>query len=182
MSESRNNGLLIDLARLLAKHGPEAFEALARRIRDGQFQSDLLALLETSAQAGRQTKRLLGHKAESQKESMGLSELLKQCEAEDPSKSDALRQIHEKLTAKRLLPSLRFIRDFAHDNGLPRIAATSREKAIIPLMRGMLSLPRERIVSLLEQASRLEEKGGRTLEGWTGVILGKRDRGSHEER
>jgi len=182
VSESRNNSLLIDLARLLAKHGPEAFEALAQRVRDGQFQSELLALLETSAQAGRQTKRPLGRKAESQRESAGLTELLKQCQAEDPTKSDALRQIHERLIAKRLLPSLRHIRDFAQDNGLPRIAATSREKAIIPLMRGMLSLPRDRVVSLLQQTSRLEEKGGRTLEGWTGIILGKRDRGSHEER
>jgi hypothetical protein len=182
MSESRHDELIRDLARLLAKYGPDAFEALAGRLRDGRLQNDLLALLEASTQAGRQTTRPLGGKSKSQRQLIELNELLKQIGAEDPKKSDALKQLHEKLVSKKVLPSLRHIRDFAQDNGLPRITSTSRDKAIIPLMRAMMSLPYERIVSALERSSLLEEKSGRSLEGWTGVILGKRDRGTSEKR
>lgn len=182
MSGSRDTDLLVDIARLLAKHGPEPFEVLAQRLKDGRLLNDLVALLEVSAHAGRRSTRPLVARGKDQRESKGLGELLKQCEAENPDKARALRQLHERLTSRTLLPTLRHIRDFAHDNGLPLITSKSRDKAIIPLVRAMVAMPVERIVSLLERSSELEEKGGRTLEGWTGVILGKRDRGPREER
>lgn len=182
MSESRDIDLLADIVRLLAKHGPEPFEALAQRLREGRFLNDLLALLEASSQVGRRSSRLLGSKTKSKRVSGGLDEILKQCEAENPDKARALRQLHEKLVSKKLLPTLRDIRHFAEDNGLPAISAKARDKAILPLIRAMISVPVERMTSLIARGSQLEEKGGRTLEGWADVILSKRDRGSREEK
>ena len=182
MNESRYTDLLADVARLLAKYGPEPFEELAGHFRDERFLNDLLVLLETSAHAGRRSTRPLGRKRKDQRESKGLGKLLKQCEAEDPDKARALEKVYESLMSKRLLPTLRQIRDFAKDNGLPPIKATSRDKAIIPLVRGMVSMPFERIVSVLERDSHFEEKGDRTLEGWTNVILSRHGRGPREER
>jgi hypothetical protein len=182
VSESRYTDLLVEIARLLTKYGPEPFEELARHIRDERFLNDLLVLLETSAHAGRRSTRPLGTKRKAKTESKGLGKLLKQCEAEDPDKARALEKVYESLMSKRLLPTLRQIRDFAKDNGLPPIKATSRDKAIVPLVRGMVSMPSERIVSVLERDSHFEEKGDRTLEGWTNVILSRHGRGPREER
>ncbi len=182
MSKSRYMDLLEDIVRLLKKYGPEPFEELAGQIRDGRFLNDLLILVETSAIAGRRSTRPLGRKRKDQRESKGLGKLLKQCEDQDPDKARALQKVYESLVSKRLLPTLRQIRDFAKDNGLPPIKATSREKAIVPLVRGMISMPFEQIVSVLERDSHFEEKGDRTLEGWTNVILSRHGRGPREER
>jgi hypothetical protein len=182
VSKSRYTDLLRDIARLLAKYGPEPFEELAAHLSGGRFLNDLLMLLETSALAGRRSTRPLGRKRKDQRESKGLGSLLKQCEDQNPDKARALQKVYESLVSKRLLPTLRQIRDFAKDNGLPPIKATSRDKAIVPLVRGMISMPFEQIVSVLERDSHFEEKGDRTLEGWTNVILGRHGRAPREER
>lgn len=183
MSESRDIDLLADIARLLIKHGPESFEALAQRLREGKLLNDLVALLEASSHAGRASSRPLGSKPKGKRDSGGgLDAILKQCEAENPDKARALLQLHEKLVSKQLLPTLRDIHHFAEDNGLPTISAKSRDKAILPLIRAMASVPVERMTSLIARGAQLEEKGGRSLEGWTDVILSKKDRGSREEK
>ena len=182
MSESRDIDLLADIARLLVRHGPEPFEALAQRLREGRLLNDLVALLEASSQVGRRSSRPLGSKPKGKKDSGGLDEAMKQCEAENPDQARALRQFHEKLISKKLLPTLRDIHHFAEDNGLPVISAKSRDKATLLLVRAMISVPVERMTSLITRGSQLEEKRGRSLEGWTDVILAKRERGSPEEK
>jgi hypothetical protein len=181
VSEQSDINLLADIARLIVKHGPQPFEDLAQRLRDGRLIDDLAALLDASAQAGRQSKRPLGSKHTGAKALIGINEILRQCEVESPEKAHSLRQLHEKLIAGTLLPTLRDIRHFAEDNGLPTVTAKSRNKAILSLIRAVSSLPLERITSLMVRALQLEQKGERTLEGWTDVILGSRNKGSQNK-
>jgi hypothetical protein len=141
-----------------------------------------VALIEASAQAGRRSKRPLGTKRTGAEGSIIVNEILKRCEVESPEKAHVLRHLYEKLVAGTLLPTLRDIRHFSEDSGLPAVTSKSRDKAILPLMRAMVSVPLDRITSLLARTSQLEEKGGRTLEGWTDVILGTRNKGSQDKQ
>lgn len=181
MSDLSDIDLLADIVRLLVKHGPQPFEDLAQRLREGRLVNDLAALLDASAQAGRRSKRPLGLKRTRAEGMIGVNEILKRCEVESPERAHTLRHLHEKLVAGTLLPTLRDIRHFAEDSGLPRVTARSRDKAILPLMRAIVSIPLDRIAALLARTSQLEEKGGRTLEGWTDVILGTRNKGLQDK-
>lgn len=176
MNESRDTDLLIDIARLLKKYGPEPFDALSQRLKDGRFLHDLTALLDASAQIGRRAERPIGAKPKTPRHTTRLEEMLARCEIDNPEKAAALRQVREKLASKALLPSLRDICNFADDNGLPIITAKSRDKAVGLLILAMAALPTERVTSLLARSSPTGSKGERSLEGWTDVILGKRDK------
>lgn len=178
MSENKDIELLADIVRLLKKYGPKPFEDLARSLKEGHLLDDLVALLNASAQAGRRSKSPSEEKRTTTKEHSGVHELLRRCEAESPEKARALEQLHKKLVAKTVLPTLRDIRRFAEDSGLPPITATSREKAILLLLHSLASAPLDLIKSLVARASQMGEKGDRTLEGWTGIILGSRNKGS----
>ncbi len=182
MSSRKNLELLSDIAQLLIKHGPNSFEGLAQLLREDRFLDDLVALLNASAKAGRRSKRPLGPKQIQAERSRGLNALLKHCESESPDKARALDHLYKKLVSKTVLPTLRDIRNFTEDNGMPPIIATSRQKAILPLLRSIVSAPPERITSLLETALSNEEKGERTLEGWTGLILGSNSKGTPESK
>ncbi len=182
MSERNDIDLLADIVRLLVKHGPQPFEDLAQRLRDGRLLNDLVALLDASAQAGRRSKRPLGSKRTAVPGKIGINEILKRCETENPEKADALRQVHAELVAGTLLPTLREIRHFAEDSGLPAVTAKSRGKAILPLVRAMVPMSLERITALMARASRLEQKEGRSLEGWTDVILGTKNKGAEDKK
>lgn len=173
MSEDRDIELLADIARLLKKYGPEPFEKLAQKLNEGELIENLLSILEVSARTGRQSKTSLGKKRSPAKKN-GITELLQNIEKDDPKKANLLKQFHQSLVGKAILPTLKDIRHFAEDNGLKPIKATGREKAILPLLRDMAEIPVDRISRMVSRLPQTAEEGGRTLEGWAGVILGSR--------
>ena len=61
----RELDLLHDVARLLRKHGPGAFEELAQSLRDPQALQNVLAVLEASARIARSTSRSAAKKRRS---------------------------------------------------------------------------------------------------------------------
>lgn len=180
MSEERDVELLADIARLLKKYGPEPFEKLAQKFKEGRLVENLLSILEASARAGRQSKKSLGKKRSPVKKKDGVTELLQRIEKDDPEKANVLKQLHQSLVGKMILPTLRDIRHFAEDNGLKPIKATGREKAILPLLRELAATPIDRISHMLSSVPHSGAEGERTLEGWAGVILDGRNKDSSE--
>ena len=180
MSETKDIELLTDIARLLKKHGPEPFEQLAQKFKEGRLVEDLLSILDTSARTGRRSRARLGEKRSPATRKDGITELFQRLEKGDPEKAKVLRQLYHSLIGKTLLPTLRDIRYFADDNGLQPVKATSRDKAILPLLRDLASVPSDKISHMVSSVPCSEVEGGRTLEGWTGIILGSRDRNINE--
>ena len=172
MSEAKDIELLADIARLLKKYGPKTFEDLAHQLSEGHLLDSLVSILDASAQSVRRSKGKPGGKRIVSIKPDGLTELITRIAEEEPDKAKVLKGIHEKLVAKSILSSLKAIRNFAEDNGLRPVKATSREKSILPLVRDLASLPLDRLDRIFSDISHLQESGERTLEGWSGIILG----------
>ena len=176
MSETKDIELLVDIAHLLKKHGPESFEQLAQKLKEGSLVEDLLSILDTSARTGRLSRAKLGEKRSPAKRKDGITELFQRVEKDEPEKANILKQLHHSLAEKMILPTLRDIRHFAEDNGLQPVKATSRDKAILPLLRDLASVPSDKISHMVSSVPCSEVEGGRTLEGWTEIILGSRNK------
>lgn len=176
MSETKDIELLTDIARLLKKHGPEPFEQLAQKFKEGCLVEDLLSILDTSARTGRLSRARLGEKRPPAKRKDGITELFQHVEKDEPEKAIILKQLYHSLVGKMILPTLRDIRHFVEDNGLQPVKATSRDKAILPLLRDLASVPSDKISYMVSSVPCSEVEGGRTLEGWAGIILGSRNK------
>ena len=178
MSESRDTELLADIARLIQKYGAEPFEVLAKKFKEGKLLDDLFSIIDSSAKTARRSSGILGTKVSARKKKDGISNLLQRVEKADKEKANILRQFHQSLVGKMILPTLKDMRHFAEDSGLQPIKATGRNKAILPLLRDLESVPLDRISHMVSKLPKFEAKGERTLEGWTEVILGDRNKGT----
>ncbi len=175
MSQWTDVDLLNDLARLLVKHGPDAFESLSVRLRDGSLVDQLVVVVDSFAQAGRRSNRIT-RTGRAPRPGAGIGKLVQEYEVDNPEKAALLSRVYEALMRKALLPSLGEIRHFVEDNGLSRISADSRDKAVLPFVRSVAAWPTDRIISLLDEVSDFQPSGERTLEGWAGVILKDREK------
>lgn len=170
MSQAENAELLVDIARLLKKHGPKAFEDLAHQMKDGQLQETLVSVLDSSARSGRRLGVKAANKHVTKKNPNEMPFLVK-LEQNDPQKAAIIKQIYRQLVAKTILPSLRDIQLFAESNGLRPVTAKSRNQAVSSLLRDMASEPMERLDKLNSQ---IKENENRSLDGWAEVILRNR--------
>jgi len=164
--------LLKDLTRLLKKHGPNAFSDLSEFLKSPGGIDELITLLEASSTAGRKARvtKASGTRKRAQEK---LNEILFEIESSEPHKAEVLSVFVREFHAKRVLPALRDVRDFASDNGLGWVAATSREKALLPLVRDLMTRPTGELSTILKTVTVREHSGDRSLEGWADVILDK---------
>lgn len=170
--------LLIDLARLLKKYGPEPFEALARSIGSPETSVRLAALLTGAAQAARATHQpaTTAVRAPKTMRTAPLAAALETIKTSEPAKYSCLAELYENLKEGRVLPTMRAVRSFLAERGLPAISATSRDKAFPAVMRLLLPLSVEELKSLSKDLPR-HDQHGRDLEGWSNLILDRNRRG-----
>ena len=174
MTQSNKFALLKDLASLLKKHGPTAFTELADFLRNPASVTDLISILEASGAAGRRAGVTRpSRKSKSQGGKRVAKRLLANINDKDPEKAKSLATFYDMLSSKRVLPTMRDLRGFADDSGLRPVIASSRDKAIPPLLRDLATRSVEEIHVILQQIRSVDKQGDRTLEGWTDVILGK---------
>ncbi len=175
MNEEFDTELVADFARLIKRHGADSFERLADLLREPKVVSRIIEILDSSASikrraidAGRSNSR------QRVRDTSGLRQLRQMIEEMDAEKSNILSATLTNLLSKQFLPSLRAVRSFARDNGLPDVRADSREKAIVPLVRNLLVRPTNEIKTMIDRATSDETPGrDRSLEGWTEVILNR---------
>ena len=175
MTRSVKATLLEDLASLLKKHGPAAFTELAEFLRNPDGVTDLISILEASEAAGRKAivARPSG-RGESERTERVVKRLLIDITDDDPEKAKSLSKFYQMLSEKRVLPTLRDLRGFADESGLRQVTTSSRDRAIPPLLRNLAQRSAEEIDVILQQIRPADTQGDRTLEGWTDLILGKR--------
>ncbi|MDO8612368.1 MAG: hypothetical protein Q7R32_06040 [Dehalococcoidia bacterium] len=171
--ERRELDLLVELARLLRKYGPEPFESLSASLASPEYSQTLARLLADVARVGRKA----GTKARpsgAERRGEPTRKFLESIRPTHPEKYDVLSALHEDLADGTVLPSVRDMRQFAEELRLPELRATSRQRAIGQLIRSLSSLSAEEIRHRAQRLprSRLGESG---LKGWSDIILqGKR--------
>lgn len=174
MTDKNALDLLVDLAKLLRKYGPNTFEKLAAHIGTPEFTARLSDILTASSRTSRSVRTCKRH-AKPTKPGASFRASLIDLEGMVPEKSSLLLQLYDGLLAKTLLPTLREMNGFLSDNGLAPLKATSRQKAIIPFVKFFLPLPLSQIKSYLARLHPTDTADDRSLDGWSSVIFGRKD-------
>ncbi len=163
--------LLADIARLLKKYGPESFESLVEYLEKPGAVDQLVSLISISARAGEQAKSKTVKKGIAK--SKRSNDFLYKLEMKDPEKAQVLFGFRDSLLAKKVLPTLREIKLFALDNGLAKVNAMSRDKAINPLLKDLTNRATNDIKAMVAYSGIQTPKNERSLEGWANIILDK---------
>jgi hypothetical protein len=173
MSDFPEFELLQDLAGLVRKHGPDVLERLARLVEKPEFVERLRQILLAGAKAARQS----GETSE-QPRSPRLSlhdyrlSLLDLAQL-GPAKSALLVRLYDDLMAKRLLPTIRQLRDFAERSGLQVPKASVRPKAIVEILDELRHRSLEELRPMLSRLPSPESASDRSLENWARIIFDK---------
>jgi hypothetical protein len=172
MSTSRDLDLLEDLIGLLRKYGADTFQSLAHSLKPDAIPEVLSNLLEELAEAEqvRYSRRRGGAATQSARATRGVLTSIKESE---PEKYKLLSKFREDLLDGRLLPTMRDLRAFAVEVGLPELSQSSRQKAVAPVIRSLMSLPLDDVRAII-QAIATYDSHDRDLEGWSNIILDKR--------
>lgn len=168
--------LLIDIAKLLKKYGPDTFESLAQNLSSPKFSELLGSILLAAAKATRKVQTKKAGTIETKRGSGSFRSSLIALEKKDHNKAELLVKFYDDLMSKAILPTLRDIQAFASDNGLPAVKATARDKAIVPFIKALLPLHFDELKSRLLKIRPVSSKDDRSLEGWSNIILDKERR------
>lgn len=161
--------LLIDIIKLLNKHGPDSFLSLSKTISDGLFLSNLEVILTETAKCGKDSS-IVGKKQQTTK--YNIRKQLQELTQKQPEKGQILVDFYKGLTDKKYLRNLRNIREFADELKLPIVKATSRERALGPLMRDLMNLPVSDLKVIFKEINEVDsENNDRSLAGWSKLIL-----------
>jgi hypothetical protein len=171
-----SSDLLIDLAKLLRKYGPDEFEDLAKLIGSAEFTGNVSKLLLSVAEESRRHARTQPPPAQSRpgKSTMNPDRTQEQLEITDPERASLLAELKLKLTEGGALPRLSDVLSFAKRFNLPGVKATSRDVAVRLLLKSFSRLSTEQVRAILEHFSDAAEDAA-GLKGWTEIILPKRN-------
>ncbi len=177
MSREYDVGLLRDLARLVAKHGPEECEKLAAALRSPELVETLASLLEAGAAAGRRSgTRPQKPPQRKKKQARSPAEILRVVRESRPEVTSDLETLSG-LLQSRLTAALREdLNAVLVGHGMPEISGRSASIRTSRCLEALLVKSDDEIrlvvAALAEQATE-----GSDLDGWAGIILG--DRPSH---
>ncbi len=171
MIEEQEMDLLLDLLKLLKKHGDKTFSSLANKLTSGEVIGNLSQILMQVSKRAEKMPR--PEKERKGKQQHPIPKSLSTLEKIDPQKYGILIEFHRDLVAKRVLPSFRDIKQFATDCDLPEIYANSRQKVINPLIEALVVSPNEMVHEWIKSA-KSGQQTDRSLEGWGKIIMKKK--------
>ena len=173
MNDNKKYELLSDVVRLVKKYGPETFEDLSHVLADPKFIERVTEVLETTAKVARNARRI-GKKRFDNSQRKDFRSSLVSVTLVETEKGALLTDLYDRLKSKEILPTLKEMQNFALDNGLPSLKATSREKAIIPFVKAFIPMSGQDARDYLK---RIQPKAShdRRLEGWSDIIFKKKN-------
>jgi hypothetical protein len=163
--------LLLELAKLLRKYGPEAFESLSVSLKSPEITNMLSELLGGLAHEVRKTR-------DSTKESKGKvgrsapDKSLTSLKSTDPPKYSLIIDIQTDLLEKRKLPTIGDLHEFAFSLGISNIQSTSRQKVISAIINTLMRMSIEEISSKTQMIVTHPSREG-NIEGWSDFVLKK---------
>lgn len=162
----RELALLIDLSRLLKKHGSDVFDSLAATLADPEFSGRLSMILDTvSTNAPR--RQATGRPRPRRSASDRISIQLRNADAEHTA---LLRPIVDSLIAGESLPRLKDVAEFALTVGLPAPRGKARADAVVDVVRALVAMPTDELEKVLPALMVSTDRGERSLEGWNRII------------
>jgi hypothetical protein len=164
--------LLADMSKLLKKYGPETFESLANLLSSQDTVRHLSYILRQTINVTEKNEEIKEKSKSSQKNAVPNS--LTAIIDSEPEKYKILMSLYNELVEKKVLLSLRNIKDFAMDSGFRDIIVKSRKEAIRKLINLLVELPQNELSGKLKNIKRYGTND-RSLEGWTNIILNKKD-------
>ncbi len=175
MTAQQEIKLLIDIAKLLDKYGTESFERLADSLSSPETIQVWVDFLRKSSSVAQEIGFEQSGKEKHSPQRSAKAEL-ENIKIGDPEKYEVLNSFYDALQSKTVLPTLREIRYFAEDGGLPSVRANTREKAISPLIKSMIPLGISEINSLIGSLRFSRSESFNDLAGWSDIILNKKGR------
>lgn len=170
MNDRREIELLIEITKLLKKYGTETFSRLADMLSTPQLNDQIIVTLTKTIDISRTLK---AEKVETKRTPRDFRSHLVELGSSEPEKFDLLLQFYDNLIGKSILPSLREIKSFVFDTGLPPIKATTRNKAIVPLLKSLSGLSLDELKAKISMVRTVSPQNDRSLEGWSNIILDK---------
>ena len=167
MNEQREFDLLADIAKLIKKHGPDAFERLAGLTSSPEFAERLTTVLTASATVAKASRPKGTPKISARDFRASLVKL----SDTEPEKSQIITKFFDDLVAKSVLPTSEHIKRFSADIGTELSASKTRNEAIIALTQSLLPLPLEQLAEKFGLFTSTTGKDDRSLEGWSNIIL-----------
>jgi hypothetical protein len=158
--------LILDLAKLLKKHGADSLKELADYLKEPSNSEDLRLILESALSLN---TKVVKKTAKKEKSIIKPPKALEELRTSDPAKYNLLNQLYEKLVCKELLPTLRDVNFFREDIGLAQSKAKSHNKSIPALINDLAKLS-------VEQLAKIEMKtphAAKGLQEWSDLILNK---------
>lgn len=163
--------LLEDLARLLRKHGPRAFEELAAELSRPGFVAQLSEILATVAATGRAERRAILRHSPQKRRSSDTQEWLEPRVGDDPERQRMLESIRERLRDVAFFPRLQDVRDFADRLSLHPPATGKREQVVRALVQELSLRDTTELRTVVVQLTGAGERSG--LGEWSDLIFPK---------
>ena len=158
--------ILAELIRIVDRYGPDSVTRLASLIRDPQFADEIATALEAVVEKA--PRRGTRNKARSV-DNIGMG-ILNALRKSDSQKHAAVAEFRERLISGSLLKTMPEIRRFARTYGLVIGSASSRNAAIVPLLRSISEWETASITDLLDSTTN-SKSDDRSLERWRDLIV-----------
>jgi hypothetical protein len=165
MKTSPEQDLMFDLARLLRKHGPATFDALAATISSPEARARLTSLLRQSAEIARRS----GVTAPVAKLSE-VERILERLKKDEPEKFELLHRFADDLLSRKRPVSNSELAEAARELGGRAWSRDSRCKITASLIERLAELSFEAIQQHLHRF-RQSEDADRSLAAWAGLIM-----------
>jgi hypothetical protein len=159
--------LLVDLVKLLKKHGPETFRVLAAALRDPDQLANLSETLDVLSQ---QSSRFGVTARKGTPQRTGLRKQLDTLAETAPDKAALLRRLLEQLMAADGIP-LPELRTYARQAGLPQLKSGDRARVAQAFVTALIDLDTSQIQKHIEQLATTPQESDRDLAGWSRIIL-----------
>lgn len=162
--DKKETALLLDLAKLMVKYGPETFGSLAANLMSKDM-SDLAGILSKYSRAGSNHEFAASYHTKKP----NLSSELRTLATTNPEKYATVYPFYLALRGKEILPHSGDIKEFAKKNNLPLLEASDRSSLTSALVRELLTLPTLRIREVLSKFGTYGQSSS-TLRAWSDII------------
>lgn len=170
MDRNKELSLFSDLIKVVKKYDQSTIKNLALLLKDDSFISMIDEILAKASIYSKPKSSKVPTKIQQSKKFIdSLMEMSKY----DSQKSTTLLEIYNQLINKEALPTMRELKNFVLDNGLPPLNASSRDKAITPFVKILSTLNTDDLIDKVNRIQKLSQKDNRSLEGWSNIILNK---------
>lgn len=172
MSKRVKPTLLEDLAGLLAKHGSEEFEQLARQLSNPEFTLQLADILSAFAHSSGGTRRVKTRRKPTIERHPQQEEHRGSASRDDAETRPMLSLIRERLADQAYYPTVQDVADFAHSLGAQAGKRRGRAELIASLSAQLTRRSDGELQTVLDSMRR--RAPANELKGWSELIVSKK--------